>query len=176
MINRGFTILETIVALGVISLTIAGVFTAVRTGITASINAKDEIRAFYLAQEAIELLRRVRDSNKLTSINTGTAVPWLISISDPCVFSTCRADATGPGGDFFFDCGSISWNVCPFLRQDTATYIYAYMPWAPLTKYKREIRIEKPVPDEAIVTISIRWSRGTINHELKVKTLMLNWR
>lgn len=177
MSNRGFTILETIVALGVISLAIAGVFSAVRTGLVASINSKDEIRAFYLVQEAIEVLRQKRDNNKLTSINSGIAVNWLTGIanvaSDPCFpGKTCMVN----GYTNTISVCSEGWNSCPVLRQNASSYLYGYDGAWTATKYKREIQIEKNGANEVVITISVRWSKGVNNYEFKVKTLLLNWR
>ncbi len=180
MMKRGFTILETLIAISIISLAVGGVFSAVRTGLIGSIISKDETRAFFLAQEAIEMLRQKRDSNRLVSINTGTTVDWLAGIaensaSDPCrAGGTCRADSTNQTLAY---CGS-SWGSCSNLLQDT-DYRYGYVS-GNSTRYKREIQIECSgvcsASDEARVTIRVTWSKGTNNYELKVKTLLMNWR
>ncbi len=179
--KRGFTILETIVALSIISISIAGVFSAVRVGLVASSNSKDEIQAFYLAQEAIEVLRNHRDANKLASVNSGMPVSWLAGIADsgdPCWSGTCKVDGyantisacTGGAGS------------CPVLCQNTSatSYLYGYNggscspPWQ-ATKFKREVQITNIGGNEVEVVISVSWSRGAQNYNIKVKTLMLNW-
>ena len=48
-LTKGFTLVETLVAISVLSLSIAGAFTAVQGGIQSSTVAKDQITAFYLA-------------------------------------------------------------------------------------------------------------------------------
>ena len=173
----GFTILETIVAISIISLVIAGVFSALRTGLSASINSKDEIRAFYLAQEAIEVLKQKRDSNKLISINTDPNQGWLDGIADPgnpCTpGNTCKVDATNMTLE---NCGG---GGCGYLKQSPTNFTYGYDEnnegW-PETKYTREIQISNNGADEIEVFISVQWSRGSQNYEFKVKTLLLNWR
>lgn len=182
MMKRGFTILETLIAISIISLAVGGVFSAVRTGLVGSIISKDETRAFFLAQEAIEILRQKRDSNRLLSINSGTPVYWLAGIaenpsSDPCrVGGTCRVDATNQSLTY---CGA-GWGTCSNLLQDSTSGIYGYVS-GNATRYKREIQIDCSngacnVSDEARVTIRVSWTKGTNSYELKVKTLLLNWR
>lgn len=184
MNKRGFTILETIIALGVVSLSIAGVFSSVRTGLSASLNSKDEIRAFYLGQEAVEALRNKKDANKLISLNGGVSTNWLAGIayqaSDPCYpGKTCTIDvynantlATCPGG----------FGSCSYLYGHPTSYFYSYSsvsPWV-ITKYKREIQIECSgvcgTTNEITITVRISWLHGNINKEIKIKTLMTNWK
>src|SRR5882724_6625079 len=64
----GFTLVETMVAISILSLSILATFTAVQLGISKSLYAKDQITAFYLGQEAFEALQNVRDQNGLANI------------------------------------------------------------------------------------------------------------
>ncbi len=184
--SKGFTILEAIVAISVVSLTIAGVFSVVRTTLNSSIHTKDEVKAFYLAREAVEIIRNKRDSNRISFLN-GNNINWLSGIasqaSDPCspdnpLGNTCLVDSTGPGFTYLYNCGG-SWNSCEYLRQDPVNYLYAYNSSWPQTKYRREIQVECVgacgSTKEIIITVSVKWARGTTNHEIKVKTLLLNW-
>lgn len=174
----GFTILETIVALAIVSLVIAGVFTAVRTGLVGSVHSKDEVKAFYLAQEAIEILRNKRDTNKLLDVS-GTPTDWLEGIIEggtPCSpGNPCRVDATDMS---IANCGG---GGCGVLCQNTSSFLYGHNggtcsgAWIP-TKYTREIQIFTHGADEVEVVITVEWSKGTQNQELKVKTLLMNWR
>ena len=114
--QRGFTILESIIAILVLSLSVSGVFSAVQQSLSQAIIAKDEVKAFYLAQEAVEIIRNKRDNNQLTKINGGTGVTWLDGITNICAFgSVCRVEAIN--FDNIVYCGS-EWGNCPFLKQD----------------------------------------------------------
>ena len=88
--SKGFTVLESMVAIFVLSLSISGAFSAVQQSLSQSIISKDEVKAFYLAQEAIEIIRNKRDSNQLDKITNGSPNSWLFGISDnptdPCYF------------------------------------------------------------------------------------------
>ncbi|MEK7461476.1 MAG: prepilin-type N-terminal cleavage/methylation domain-containing protein, partial [Patescibacteria group bacterium] len=82
MKNKGFTIIESLVAIAVLILAITGTASAIQTGISSYVFSKDQIIAFYLAQEGFEQIRNIRDENGLLNQN------WLAGISsnssDPC--------------------------------------------------------------------------------------------
>lgn len=173
--SRGFTVLESIVAIFILSLSISGAFSAIFQGLSQSNIAKDETQAFYLAQEAVEMLRNKRDSNQLRRINSDPSYHWLSDISedasDPCYFGTvCRADAVS---NSFVACGE-EWGGCPVLRQDASTFLYNYSS-GPNSRFTREIRLEPINTNEISATIVIRWRKGIIQREFKVKTHFFNW-
>src|SRR3990167_10137401 len=93
MDNKGFTIIESLVAITVLVLAITGVTSAIQTGISSYIFSKDQIIAFYLAQEGVEQIRNIRDENSLKNPQQ----PWLTgiasSVSDPCYFGkACKVE------------------------------------------------------------------------------------
>lgn len=173
--QAGFTVLESMVAILILSLSIAGVFSAVQQGLSQSIIAKDEIKAYYLAQEAIEIIRNKRDINQLAKINSGSG-NWLTGISadasDPCWFGKiCRADVVT---NAFSYCGA-SWDSCPVLNQDATTFVYNYDGSDPSTNLKREIQIESVAANEVAVTVRVSWTKGFVTYEFKVKEHLFNW-
>jgi type II secretory pathway pseudopilin PulG len=180
--SGGFTVLESIVAIMVLSLSISGVFSAVQTGLSQASIAKDEVKAFYLAQEAVEIIRNKRDTNQLARINVGTG-NWLAGIAqnntDPCWFGkTCRVDAKSFN---LVDCSTDPGGVCPVLKQNSSTFLYNYdlvnPATNPATNFKREIQIEQVIgnSDEIAVTVRISWTTKGFVKSFMVKTHLLNW-
>jgi prepilin-type N-terminal cleavage/methylation domain-containing protein len=177
--QAGFTILESIVAILVLSLAISGVFASVQQSLSQTTIAKEEVQAFYLAQEAVEIIRNQRDANRLSTIVNGTPTNWLNGIaavnSDPCYFGkTCEADATGPGGVYLYSCSG-GWDSCDFLRQNSSNFLYGYDNSWLLTNIKREIKLEQVNTHEISIVVRITWSKGLINKEFKIKTELFNW-
>jgi prepilin-type N-terminal cleavage/methylation domain-containing protein len=177
MKKNGFTILESIVAIAILSLSISGVFSAVQQSLAQSTISKEEVQAFYLAQEAVEIIRNKRDSNQLAVIN-GTPASWLSGIAenadDPCYFGkTCEVDATGPSNKYLFSCSG-SWNSCDNLKQDTDTFLFNYAT-GNTTHFKREIQIEQMNANEVAIIVRISWDNGGSSREFKIKTLLFNW-
>jgi len=136
--------------------------------------AKDEVKAFYLAQEAVEIIINKRDTNQLARIN-GSTNSWLYEIagdsSYPCDFNKiCRADVVPAS---LVRCGD-TWDTCPFLKQDPTTFLYNYAP-GNTTNFKREIQIESISTDEIAITVQVFWTKGLATRKFKVKTLLFNW-
>lgn len=171
--RAGFTILESIIAIMVLSLSISGVFSSVQQSLSQATFAKDEVKAFYLAQEAIEVIRNKRDNNQLIKMNNNPSYSWLEGITQgtpSCPFNRiCTFDAT----DFseIVDCGT-TWGSCTQnLREDPVSHLYGYDSSWVATGFKREIQIESVSAYEIMVTVKISWS----GKEFKVKTHLFNW-
>jgi prepilin-type N-terminal cleavage/methylation domain-containing protein len=177
--KKGFTVLETIVAIMVVSMAIAGATLAARGGIRAGSIAKEEVKAFYLSQEVLEFLNNKRDTNELTNRVDGTSISWLTGIEtdvngNSCTgLNKCYLDMWGVGG--LVSCGA----TCPVIKQNKNDYRYGHVNdpsfWKN-TVYTREINIEKNAASTEIqVNIKVSWNHAGTNMELKTKTLLTNW-
>jgi len=62
----GFTLLETLAAVSVLTFAIVGPLTLAYYSIRSSSVSQNQLTAFYLAQEAIEYIKNLRDNNALT--------------------------------------------------------------------------------------------------------------
>src|SRR3989344_6012910 len=63
--NAGFTLIETMVAITLLTVAITAPMTLATKSLSTAYYARDQIAAFHLAQEAIESVRHVRDGNVL---------------------------------------------------------------------------------------------------------------
>lgn len=178
--SAGFTLVETLVAISILSLSILGTFTAVQHSLQTSGFAKDQITAFYLVQEGMEYVRNMRDQNALASIasvnNGGGPVNWLTGLSasapDPCYFGkTCRIDspnatlATCSGG----------WGSCPNLLQDPTSGLFGYTGGWTDSRFRREMQITQVSANEVKVTISIAWTSANFSKNFQVTESLFNW-
>ena len=89
--NRGFTIIETLVAIAILALAITGPMTLAERGLVAARAAGQEVVAFYLAQEAFEIIKNVRDGNVLAG---GGGESWLKGLNRCMEDNGCGVDAT----------------------------------------------------------------------------------
>lgn len=63
--KTGFTLIETLVAISILLIALTGPLTIAAKGLNTAYYARDQITAFYLAQEGIEYLRNIRDGEAL---------------------------------------------------------------------------------------------------------------
>src|SRR3989338_21243 len=75
--KNGFTLVETFVAIFILTFSIAGPVTIAQKGLSSSFFAKDRIIAAYLAQDVVEWIREARDTIALQGYDENPATAWL---------------------------------------------------------------------------------------------------
>lgn len=97
--KNGFTLVESLVGISLILIGIAFVFTAAQLGLHSANAVRDRITAAFLAQEAIENVRNIKDSN-LHKIDNGSSRYWLYGIINHAGdgSTTCAEDTNGNQG------------------------------------------------------------------------------
>lgn len=89
--SHGFTLIETMIAVTILSLSVAGpLYTASRAIVAAEIS-RDKLTASYLAQEAIEYVRALRDNEYLAQYPTGTSEQAWNAFKASSVITSCLA-------------------------------------------------------------------------------------
>lgn len=176
--KKGFTLIESMIAITVLLVAVVAPMSLAYEGVRAAKLAQDEIVAFYLAQEGIEVVRNMRDENKLIG-NTQLSGDLGACIVDPNISSDvgCYIDATlVSGGNFAVS--SCPAGGCPNIRKDDEKYTYRTTSSFETTKYNREIRTwytASPLTKEAKVEVIITWPflDGTRTYTLRES--LLDW-
>jgi Tfp pilus assembly protein PilV len=86
--KKGFTIIETLVAVTILMLAIVGPMTVSQKSLVASIYAKDQVIATYLAQDAMEYLKNKRD----TYISNSSFANWVTTYGVCTSANLCSID------------------------------------------------------------------------------------
>jgi prepilin-type N-terminal cleavage/methylation domain-containing protein len=97
--NYGFTLIETLVAVSIVSLAVTGPLVAASRSIVSAEVARDKLIASYLAQEGVEYIRAMRDDSYLAIYGTGSAATlseraWnsFYSANDATSITQCRSN------------------------------------------------------------------------------------
>lgn len=162
MKNRGFTIVESLVAITILVLVITGAASAIQIGTSSYIFSKNQVIASYLAQEGFEQIRNIRDENGLKNRD------WLTGLS--ACSSACIVDPIANPAPVACTPGS-----CPMLRQDTSTGFFGYNLAWPATIFRREIVLTQINADEISVVVTVNWSKGLVNRQFRARENLLNW-
>jgi type II secretory pathway pseudopilin PulG len=178
----GFTLLEVLVAVTILIFAIVATFTSAQSGLQSSQESKNQIISFYLAQEAIEYIRNVRDTNSIVRISD-PAIPWLDGVAetgDPCFPGTyCVIDSISK---VITQCPT-GLQSCPSLMQNRTQGSDAYLmygydngvgTWA-TTDFKRVVQIEKIGSNEARIIVTVYWSRGSFSTSFTVRETIFDW-
>jgi len=170
MKNKGFTIIESLVAISILVVVITGAMSAIQAAISSYTFSKDQFISFYLAQEAFEQIRNIRDENRLNNRDWMTGIA--LTVSDPCAFSqACTVDPIATS--VATRCSSPG--NCPVLRQDATSGLFGYNASWVLTKFRREILLTSVNSNEVAVTVTVNWSKGPINRQFKARANLLKW-
>jgi prepilin-type N-terminal cleavage/methylation domain-containing protein len=160
--NRGFTLIEALVAITILTVSIAGPITIASRGMASAMFARDQITAFYLAQEAIEFIRNKRDENNLKGDN------WTDGLEDCLDGKVCVIDSKNN------EINECIGGICPVLKYNDNTAFYSYDNGED-SSFTREIRIATVNVKEIAITTTLLWSSGSVTKSFTVKEHILDW-
>ncbi len=184
--NTGFTLLETLVAIAILTVALGAAFGVAQKSLKTSNLAKTQTVAVYLASEGLELVRNVRDNVALYNNANSTQINWLQPFIDKCggAIDACVYDID-PGSTglnvtntgVLSDAAAIKTNNSPDcdatngchlkivgVTADQPTYYTSGSKGSGYSLYSRKIRITSNEvlnngveEKEAIVTVTVTW-------------------
>jgi len=159
--KKSFTLIETLVAISILGIGILGISFLISSQISSIHYSENKLIAAYLAQEAIEILRNIRDTNWLNNRD------WEAGITLNATTTKLDYTTTSSIPDSNFLDSS-----CDRLKFDGNFYNCSL---GRETPFKREIFISKS-GDEMTIKITISWQeKGRIHHYFLTGKLY-NWR
>jgi len=177
MKNRGFTLIETLVAITLLTIAITAPITLTGRSLAAAFYARDQVTAFHLAQEAIETVRHIRDRNALlTAHGIPTNIMSGIPSNGTFIIDTLTDEIWRESE---LDCD------IPYLKatEDGSFYGHGNDPcdeeesgWAP-TRFKREVEARwVRQPEELNLKVTVTWTVGSFqNRSFSISTNLYRW-
>jgi prepilin-type N-terminal cleavage/methylation domain-containing protein len=161
--KNGFTMIEMIAALFVVSVGIMGVFSLVSQTISYINIISSRLTAIYLSQEGMEIIRNIRDSNFL-KINKGEEGNWddnlpndneyynldYQSQSIPDSINNCNGNSHLEISGGFYKCSSSG-------------------------QFERKAKITKIGDDKIDVVIEVSWQERGRSHQVVVRESLYQW-
>jgi len=167
----GFTLIETLVAISILATALVGPMTIASRSIASAGYAKDQMTAFFLAEEAVEYVRNTRDNNALAGDS------WLTNLS-ACMNEECTINALALNNNPGAKATACPGGVCPPLSYNSASGLYGYgsgAGWSP-TVFTREVIFNELVADREVeILVTISWSVGRLQRSFVVSENLLNW-
>ena len=149
--NKGFTLIEVLVAVFVLSLAITGMMSVLSRGLTNIDNAKNKIIATYLAQEGIESILNTRDAYVIGGYSWNTFRSNLITLcgnSNGCYIDLGIMDMYKDNDPnkykLYINNGGYSTDV-------SSNY----------SGFKRKITAQQKTLDEVSVSSTVSWNNDT---------------
>lgn len=154
--EHGFTLIETFVAVALLMIALVGPLTLAQQAIIGGAVSAEQVTAFYLAQDAVEYIKNVRDSNVANND------PWLQGIdtsgcldaSDPCRIDTSSSQPLSSAAQ---TCNTAE--QCR-LQYDVSTNRYGHNAAWNDSSFRREIAVTTLTAAEVLITVTVFWEAG----------------
>lgn len=178
---RGFSLIETLVAVVILVSAVVGPLTLAQRSIRSAVYARDQVVATFLAEEAIEYIRSIRDGNEHKRNN------WLNGL-EQCVGKVCMVDVTQVANDAFKKCDNkdqkpygSSCYLLAFEGKSGGRYGFKTLNWED-TRFVREVTIRTIPSDdnrsdkEAKVEVKVLWQTGNLPvRDIIVREYIYDW-
>ncbi len=174
-LKKGFTLLETLIAIFILTLSITGPVYIASVAFRNTIDSRDNISAQYIAEEVIEVIRNKRDKNAL-ALTTPSPTTWVSDLGLGVV-GNCLNESGVPNDKctmkkdvildqyIFESCGS---DICPNISFDPLKdVVYGHSDAVSFSKFTREFYFEKETLTGSDLTsikivVNIKWNdRGS---------------
>lgn len=166
--RRGFSLIEVIVALFVVSVGLVGMISLVFYSTRGESVNRDRLIASQLAQEGVELTRNVREDNWLKGQN------WYKGLQDPSCWG-CPDHTIKFTIDYQDNQKMVSDIDEGTLQVEEGKY-YVHDDSHPDSKFKRMITIESSSNASSSVSSKVQWEDRGETHTYVADTVLYNWR
>jgi type II secretory pathway pseudopilin PulG len=157
----GFTLLEVVVAIGIIMTGMLGVMSLVIQNIQIKTVNRNNLVASMLAQEGLELVRNMRDQNWLDGVNYDQGLPTGSFAIDYTKTVYPAIDLGVPAARLYTD------NSSGFYWHNSSVSTESI--------YSRLITVSNNA-DHLAVSSTVRWVRNGQNIDYTAETLLYDWR
>jgi prepilin-type N-terminal cleavage/methylation domain-containing protein len=147
--KKGFTLIETLVAIFILLVSTTGPLSFAQSGLRASFLARDQVVAFYLAQDVTETVKNIRDNNSLNGDD------WLLGLNACLDAKGCKME-TGQA----LNITTCSTTPCGpmYYASSTREYVLNSGTGRSPSKYTRTMYLKEIVPDkEAQMIVVVEW-------------------
>lgn len=177
---RGFTLVETLVAVTILMLVVIGPVTIAQRGVQSSYFANEQTTAVFLAQEAIESIEQLRDDNALAVYHRNESDSWDwydgSSVVDDCKSpGTCDYDVMSGS---YRSCATLSnCRIEEYRGSGTASVLFGYdnsADWFP-TQFTRQIQLQEVAQGEVRVTVTVSWDSPIFTNSAAEQVVLQTW-
>lgn len=188
--EKGFTLVETLVAIAILMVAIAGPLTVANKALTTALGSRNSMIATYLAQEGMETIKNIKDNN-ISKFGTSEFLKNLGG--NDCTSDTdnnrCQIPdvwgmrSNSPGS--FISVQPTLCNVsydCQIYADDQNNGYYTYYDADSTTLRKTpfkwyyflKVLPNGNTPTEVVVTVVVKWNEGSVPNEIRLSQIMSN--
>ncbi len=170
--NKGFTIIETLVAITILMISIAGPLTIAEKGLSAAVNTRDQVTASYLGQDLMEYIKNVRDADLLNGNVPFYRLAGCVGATVYCNIDTPVDTPTTPTTK-----ACVTATDCVMYIDSNGFYRYANSGSDTKTQFSRYANIQAidaPTNSKYLLTVFVSWKTGTVANQIVLKDVLTN--
>jgi prepilin-type N-terminal cleavage/methylation domain-containing protein len=173
--NLGFTIMEMVVVISIVALVFTALLSLSLQGMQTNGINRNKIVAAQLAQEGIEIVRRMRDQEWLSTYPNPPSFGFGLNILDN---NNYIVDYQNPAD--YLSLPAYKLFLQPFSDPRTFLYIngigfYGHQVGSNKSNFRRYVQVKRPDADSLEVTCVVRYTRENISLDYKATEIMYNW-
>lgn len=165
--QKGFTMVETLVSVAILMMAIAGPLTIAQKGLSSALLAQDQATASFLAQDAMEFIKNIKESNILNRSKDEFAdkIDECTVESNPCSIDTVVGNPNASLNNYS-SAGIAHCNPSSTCKLNLTTAGYTHTSGTP-TKFSRYFYLKRYLnnQDQYQITVVVEWNR-LINHSV----------
>ncbi len=174
---KGFTLVETLVAVAILTIAVSGPLVTAQRAVIAAYTARDQLTASYLAQEAVEYVRAMRDDayladpdNAWSDYTASGASTFTIyrCIGAPCTFDPTQAMGVGTG--FALNPAAAT----PLYRLNNGIYSQQSSGGV-ATVFTRTLTLTTVSATELSVKVTVTWQTSHVTYSINVTDHFTSW-
>ena len=190
--QKGFTILEVIIAAFILMVGIGGAFALIQQNISITSISKNQLIATNLVNEGLESVRAIRDSNFIAIFKSVPLVSWDSNGIEDCdssgtnislcqfvcveettsSFPSCNTNMPDPG---FVDFKLEAYQGNVLQIDSNADFRIRTSGSLTPSLFTREIRIEKFGVNKVEVKVRVFWTQKGVQRTVEATTFLYNW-
>lgn len=171
--TQGFTIVETLVAITVLMIAIAGPLSVASRGLNAAVTARDQMTASFLAQESMEVIKNMRDNN-VSAYDLDGVTSWLAG------YSNCTPKSSPCDANMIDSSPVVSGQQTYALKLSDNGYSHGSTGTA--TIFSRYFYLTEPNSSnacqsgdiECTLTVVVDWNEGSVPYEVSASSELFN--
>ena len=188
--SHGFTLIETFVAITILVMAMVGPLAIASQSATFAAFTRDQVTANFLAQDAVEYVRWIRDSNQLSGRDWLAGLDNCVSIAGDkaCFFDSTWTDPWSAhpvqsctSGCSVMNCkvvngfcsGAYNYDASP--GTDGANLPSHFTRTVSITKSASPSDCSTGNGCEISLVVKVGWKTGTLDHSVTVKENMMRW-
>jgi len=183
---KAFTLIETLVAITILTLAVVGPMVTANRAIVASQTSRDQLTASYLAQEGVEYVRAMRDKEFLATYPPGdSSAAWnaflgtgaLVGIEDFCLgpSNSCTLDplrSMGYGSGFALNTYAGS---APLRITTADRYTQQNLVGSTPTPFTRTVQVVQLSSTDERVVSTVSWTFHSTNYSVSITDHLTPW-